>query len=341
MKFKFQFSMVLWFICCTSEVKAQAILSNPNVRLESHGYNYRLTGRRSGSVWTEEVRPIGVPSTSLLRRFKSQFPSWKFFSNPYTDEAFFFNVETNEPCYPGTRGQPANPCVAGRENVGSTFEVSYNQRSSTAPDPLTGYTHWVQWIDDNHPINGMHGDREETVDTSSATPFYYGEKSLSWNAQSPYYFSDQPSRIDSEQDHYWRAKLFIAQQYEGTKTVEIFDGIAWGWENKVLREITPPRDLMASLTDPSPPTAPSKRYTCPSYNSVTSTCYGGWSYNKTNLVGTGTLDFDPASTVNLPNSADPEPVPTPAILPSLIATGIYHGKKWRKRKKQQTDRTAA
>jgi hypothetical protein len=136
-------------------------------------------------------------------------------------------------------------------------------------------------------------------------------------------------------DEYFDAEVFAAS-VEG-KRLRLYDGVSWGWRSKIKITPAPPAKPLSALPPSPDPSRTARRPPCPAGMPIHSCIifgydYGGNGYAQVPLTEIAPSQSDPTNT---------NPVPTPALLPSLIATGIYHGKKWRKRKKQQTDRTAA
>jgi hypothetical protein len=106
--------------------------------------------------------------------------------------------------------------------------VSYNPNDlNQPPNPPTGANfRWLQWINDNHALPeppGGHGQIESEVDGNPFYPIFPPGNRLS--------FVDNPTRgNDPANSHFWRADLFLVDVI-APKTVNIYDGISWGWKN--------------------------------------------------------------------------------------------------------------
>jgi hypothetical protein len=151
------------------------------------------------------------------------------------------------------------------------------------------------------------------------------------------------------EDEYFNAKLFAAkvtpnQNLASNTIVTLYDGVSWGWKSTIRRTPSSPPNKLSSALPPSPD-SPRERlfYDCSRYYTIS--CCSAWGYASVDPLLRGTLSLDPEFQDNsiYENNAttDPTAVPTPALLPTLATAGIYHGRKWRKRKQAQKDNDIA
>ncbi|OKH21336.1 hypothetical protein NIES593_16190 [Hydrococcus rivularis NIES-593] len=150
---------------------------------------YATPSGDKGKVWVdsplEKLRP---PSGELLELFRQQFSDWEF-------EAFFrpvygdFVVNDYRACPPGACG--IGLLVGGLLDLDylprKFFDPELGKEYNDFPDPTTGRVQWIQWVENNHSLQGGHGVEERVLDTKSNTPFYYGERLLK-NMNDPNYF---------------------------------------------------------------------------------------------------------------------------------------------------------
>lgn len=208
---------------------------------------YITPSKNKGKVWVDQIQKISPPSAGLLQAFKAQFPSYNFEAS-YTPIYGDFLVTAYQACPPA----PNLGFCPGENitNVGALIGLDYVLRElydpqlkrnyNDFPDPNTGLVRWIQWVTDNHKLDGKHGEKEAVIDTTSTTPFYYSGSSEIHNRRDPYYFYDKSSRPDVGWNHDWLANLYLAYEKidptTNITTVQIFGGIKWGWHNIVDRK---------------------------------------------------------------------------------------------------------
>jgi hypothetical protein len=145
-------------------------------------------------------------------------------------------------------------------------------------------------------------------------------------------FLDRPATGKTNSE-YFVADLFLATQGKGNQ-VTIYDGLAWRWDSSV--KFKPKNALLLSQLPPAPPAPPPLKSCLERHNDA---YYCRQFINYTSipvlvLQENPNFTADPSQQMELASNPAAESVPTPAMLPSLVATGIYHGRKWRKRKQQ-------
>lgn len=132
--------------------------------------------------------------------------------------------------------------------VGAAIALDYepggSDPSQTDDPVLDGQRefHWIQWIVDNHNItnNPGHGHFEDIIDTNAGTgvPFYDTVNPLYTPFARPPHFGDGPVRKDPWQEHDWHAEVYLVSHIHGenSKSVTIYNGVAWGWQNRIVPE---------------------------------------------------------------------------------------------------------
>jgi hypothetical protein len=310
-----------------------------------------------GKVVLHPLKSLQVGRSETYRELLNAFSGFKVVNrnrNPNGE----FNVKRYEACPIGTElcvmsnaeFDAISTQVTKRFNtkglgsIGALLLVDFISPSSNSSGQNPNF---VQIVQTSYSPN-CNGDSDVyKVDTfcptssTPSTPLYYA----GFNSSSFYDRPEDPNFYGKEdeegnyKDGYFNAELFAAKVVSnGDNTiVTLYDGISWGWRSEISR-IPLRSDKSSSALPPSPdPPRTARRRPCPAGMPIHSCIifgydYGGNGYAQVPLTEIAPSQSDPTNTT---------PVPTPAILPSLIATGIYHGKKWRKRKKQQADRTAA
>ncbi len=77
---------------------------------------------------------------------------------------------------------------------------------------------------------GVHGLIYQGLDIplNQAEPYYRGK----YEESGDFGFFDRPRRIDYSQAHQWIARSFLVEEI-APKTVVVYNGIQWGWENRI------------------------------------------------------------------------------------------------------------
>lgn len=128
--------------------------------------------------------------------------------------------------------------------VGSAFQLNYRPRGNDPRPGNANQLYWIQRVITNYAADTPLGIRVSFIDNiggGTDTPYYGRGRPLNQVGR----FSDRPYRQKIlNQDYYWFAELYLAQQIGNTKTVKIYNGIRWGW--KYDYEPTPYRTFFAS-----------------------------------------------------------------------------------------------
>lgn len=225
--------------------------SNPYLEYEQNGFK-----GYTSLVVPKEVPQGGTEETdllNLLNDFSDQHGGgWSFgFANDNLQGSFDFNYY--DACVPGTGCSPEINLFPPTNGVGASIGLTYNPIDN---DPKPGISdifspslHWIQRVRSNHPGGStLHGVDENVLDISSGsnTPFY---ADLRNNTD----FTDAPYRTDPFENHDWNAELYLAKE-TAPKTVTIYNGIEWGWKNRIVRRGCNP--VPAPIPVPIPDTVP-------------------------------------------------------------------------------------
>ncbi len=134
--------------------------------------------------------------------------------------------------------------------VGAYIDINYYAQKSD-PQPGEGTIHWIQRVVNNHSLldeqqissgGGVHGLRYDGIDI----PINLRKNSFYDTVASAneYSFQDRPYRPDADQKHSWYAELYLVEE-TAPKEVTIYNGIRWGWKNRVY----PKRDPICKTQD--------------------------------------------------------------------------------------------
>jgi hypothetical protein len=131
-----------------------------------------------------------------------------------------------------------------RGGVGAYIDIKYNPKK-TDPKPGKGKIHWIQRVVNNHSMYdenqissgaGLHGRRHDGIDIpiyQNVNPYYDTVASANENS-----LQDRPYRPDADKPHSWFADLYLVEEI-APKTVKIYNGVRWGWINRVYRRQSP------------------------------------------------------------------------------------------------------
>ncbi|MDY6782421.1 MAG: PEP-CTERM sorting domain-containing protein [Cyanobacteriota bacterium] len=155
------------------------------------------------------------------------------------------------------------PGFIGGIAVGAELQFGY---SPGYGDPDSSNVHWIQWVRNNHAvtpncrtqaISEQHGQNDSKIDIAieqtkpTLTPqeSQYCGVAPGEDVHNPfydtffradeYYFHDVPNRKDIKENHNWIADLYLVEEV-APKTVNIYNGIRWGWENTFDPTSPPP-----------------------------------------------------------------------------------------------------
>ncbi|OYE03111.1 hypothetical protein [Nostoc sp. 'Peltigera membranacea cyanobiont' 232] len=189
------------------------------------------------------VAPIQLGGTrAFLNMLKNdvRWRGWDFISSK---KNLYGNFEISDyyGCGSQTNCAKQRPNDTIRGGVGAYIDIKYNPKK-TDPEPGQGKIHWIQHIVNNHASfdehqstssEGLHGVPYDGIDIrpfQNVNPYYPGGTEFS--------FYDRPYRPDAKNPHTWFAELYLVEE-TAEREVTIYNGIRWGWINKVYRRKNP------------------------------------------------------------------------------------------------------
>jgi hypothetical protein len=180
--------------------------------------SYTLNDQSTG---TTTLSPTAVRSISrggtagFLATLRRAFPTW-IFNSAANDLAGSLEVRTYE-------------AVGTSSTVGANLDLWYTPGAGDPTAPVHRIN-WIQRIVSNHNGND-HGSNQDIIDNGSRTgsPYYRPGFSNSFFAQS---FDSSPRLPDPNRNHDWLAELYMVEE-TGPQQVTIYNGIQWGWNNRV------------------------------------------------------------------------------------------------------------
>ena len=207
--------------------------------------------------------------------------------------------------------------------VGAGIELNYIPgQGDTAQD-----IRWIQWINTNHSsLVTNHKDpgaRAKYLDINTLkpdTPFYPGSNTR---------LADRSYRIDPLNEHYWLAEAYLVgtstfntTDKRGRKITEtnvtIYNGISWGWKNKVTRRRKQPVPVPVPVPAPKPTPVPVPKEYCPPPGLLTKSRSAIVASSSSGGGGIGCVVVSPSPTTS--PSPTPRPTPRPAPGPSPSPT---------------------
>ncbi|MCA2618575.1 MULTISPECIES: PEP-CTERM sorting domain-containing protein [unclassified Microcystis] len=173
---------------------------------------------------------------------------WTFNLKPVDTLKGTFNIQNYYACAPTTecgKERAKDPVFPGpilKTGVGAFLDLtlSYDPKANGQPQnaPTGNDFHWIQQIMNDHKLGFDHGVKDNKIDTPSTTTPYYDD-GFSANQTT---FIDSPYRDDSGKAHKFDFNLFLVNQ-TADKTVDIYDGINWGWTNSCTLPQPKPKGL--------------------------------------------------------------------------------------------------
>lgn len=184
-------------------------------------------------------QPIAFASVSrggtenFLTELKSEFPEsdgWNFLAAT-DDLKGAFSVSAY---YVFVNGTDVSGCGGG-------FAFDYIPHET---DPVAGSDielHWIQRVVSNHKRGSEHGVPENRISFKGQAknkkrpnvPFFDVVPKGSKSRSVPPHFEYDAGKNDPENEHQWNSEVYLAGVNKNDpKTVTIYNGVSWGWENK-------------------------------------------------------------------------------------------------------------
>jgi len=185
--------------------------------------SYTLDNQTTGIT---RLSPTAVRSitrggtTAFLRTLRQSFQDWTF-NVASNDLNGRFDVSKYDAVYGVTD--------YGNKFTGGRLELQYTPATG---DPQGNTLRWIQRIVNNHsllvPVSEGHGTPADMIDVNAeaTNPFY--NTSFSADERT---FSDTSTR-EAENNHNWLGELYLVELI-APRQVRIYNGIQWGWENRV------------------------------------------------------------------------------------------------------------
>jgi hypothetical protein len=182
--------------------------------------SYTLGDQSRGTTRLSPTDVISITrggTIGFLGTLRRDFPTWNF------------NFASND--LEGSFEIAAYDARGTQSLVGAELILFY-QPGAGDPTPQNNKLNWIQRVVDNHNItnNEGHGNYEDVIDIPAGrnNPFYNG----TFLSPSQRNFEDFSRRNDPNRDHNWLAQLYLVEE-TGSQQVTIYNGIQWGWENRV------------------------------------------------------------------------------------------------------------
>ena len=209
--------------------------------------------------WTVDLNPAFIPRISAeadRNAFKAFLDNsifgkavadgglgWTFNLKPVDTLKGTFNIQNYYACAPTPVpkcGEERKTVINVRNGVGAFLDLTLSYDPNAAGQPQNAPTgndfHWIQQIMNDHKFGFDHGVKDNKIDTPyTKTPYY----PFTVNTTT---FLDNPTRLDIGKAHQFNFNLFLVNQI-AEKTVDIYDGINWGWTNSCTLPQTKPKGL--------------------------------------------------------------------------------------------------
>jgi hypothetical protein len=235
-KYSWSFFATTLLIALTTQSSLAFSLGPINVNPRDSEASYTLPdGRKGVTTWSAlNLKIITQGGTiGFLERLRQDFKTWTFNSAP-TDLAGSFRVQQYVAI-----GEPAR--------VGARFRLEYEPGNGD-PKPEDSELHWIQRVINNHNIrnneSGEHGINADIIDNKGREEDPYYDTTFGVQPFDEKTFRDFARRADPGNNHNWLAELYLVER-TAPKQVTIYNGIQWGWENRV-EPVPEPLTIFAS-----------------------------------------------------------------------------------------------
>lgn len=179
---------------------------------------------------------------------------------PGGTEDFLAQLKSEYPPSRGWRFIPAAEELKGSFKV-SAYNVFFNGALGggiafdylpQGNDPVTAdgtRLHWIQRILSNHKRGSAHGTPENRIafqgqsknSKQPETPFFDLVPAKTASKSIPPHFQFDVGKVDPENEHEWYAEVYLVSvNTKNPKTVTIYNGVRWGWENRLVQSATSP-----------------------------------------------------------------------------------------------------
>lgn len=127
--------------------------------------------------------------------------------------------------------------------LGGGFSFDYLAQEDDPVTTADTQLHWIQRIVSNHKRGSAHGTPENRIafqgqsknSKQPETPFFDLVPAKTAAKSIPPHFQFDVGKVDPENEHQWYAEVYLASvNTKNPKTVTIYNGVRWGWENRML-----------------------------------------------------------------------------------------------------------
>jgi hypothetical protein len=190
--------------------------------------SYNLPSKRKGTTTLSPIRVHNLTRGGGVAFWKTllrDFPNWTFAVSA-TPLAGSFEVKKYE-------------AIGTATEVGANLLLRYTPGVGD-PTPRNSRLNWIQRVVSNHGNKG-HGSYEDVIEhgitgPGISYPFYFSSTlpiaPPTFNYSYETDFTGFSREYDSGMNHDWVAELYLVEQ-TGLQTATIYNGIQWGWENRV------------------------------------------------------------------------------------------------------------
>ena len=235
---------------CLGSAQAFSIIPAPSAASKSFvpSETYELANGKTGTVTRQPIAFTSISrggTENFVAVLKTEFPEsggWKFLAAT-DDLKGSFSVSAY---YVFVNGIVVSGCGGG-------FALDYNPRET---DPVAGGNtelHWIQRVVSNHKKGSEHGAHENRIDIrrsgdrakKPSVPFFDvaskdDNRPKSSFRSAPPHYEYSVGKNDIENEHQWIAEVYLVSiSKNDPKTVTIYNGVRWGWENKISTETNP------------------------------------------------------------------------------------------------------
>lgn len=127
--------------------------------------------------------------------------------------------------------------------LGGGFSFDYLPQKDDPVTTADRQLHWIQRIVSNHKRGSGHGTPENRIafqgqskkSKQPETPFFDLIPVKKVSESIPPHFEYLVGKNDPENEHQWYAEVYLVSvSTKNPKTVTIYNGVRWGWENRMV-----------------------------------------------------------------------------------------------------------
>jgi len=169
-----------------------------------------------------EIKPGGTDKLVSLLRDRFREPEWQFVRLGGLEGTF--DMKGYNPCTPAPFDFCGGyPYLIG--GVGAYIGIDYKPKGN---DPRGNNIHWIQRVIDNYEI--VESDEIDKPDWQTENPYY----DTNYAAGADYFLDIPYNLLFGNKKLYFYAETYLVDEVKKSesnqKTVNIYDGVRWGWE---------------------------------------------------------------------------------------------------------------